>query len=176
MQKTFESSSRWHAAKGGIIAGLIGGAVLSVFMLIMNLATAQDIWVGMKIAGEPFLGERAMQPGFDLGPVLVGVLSHFAVSLGWGLLFGVLFYGASRGATVALGAVWGVVVWLGMFYAVLPLVGLAELARAAPVGMAVFEHVLFGLAVGLGFLPFQRRRPRSLREAPPVIRHDPVIP
>lgn len=177
MQKTFESSNRWHAAKGGIIAGLIGGAVSSVFMTIMNLAKGQDIWIGMKIAGMPFLGERAMQPGFDLGPVLIGVLSHFAVSIGWGVLFGLLFYGASRGATLVGGALWGIVVWLGMYYVVLPIVGLAELARMAPVGMAVFEHVLFGLAVGLGFLPFQRRRTRrTLREAPPVIRQDPVIP
>lgn len=174
---TLESSNRWHAVKGGVVAGLIGGAVLSVFMTIMNLATGQDIWAGMKIAGMPFLGERALQPGFEPGPVMIGVLSHVAVSIGWGLLFGLLFHGASRGATIAGGALWGVLVWLSMYYVALPLVGLRELVRAAPIGMAVLEHVLFGLAVGLGFLPFQRHRPRrTLREAPPMIRHDPVIP
>ena len=175
---TLESSNRRRAVKGGIVAGLIGGAVLSVFMTIMNLASGQDIWVGMKIAGMPFLGERALQPGFDLGAVSVGVLSHVAVSMGWGLFFGLLFHGASRGATVVGGALWGIFVWLCMYYVVLPMVGLAELVQAAPIGMAVFEHVLFGLAVGLGFLPFQRRKPRrTLREAPPMVRrHHPVMP
>jgi hypothetical protein len=43
-----------------------------------------------------------------------------------------------------------------MYHVVLPLSGAGELVRNAPVGMSILEHVLFGLAVGLGFLPFQR--------------------
>lgn len=177
MTNTNESSNRTQAVKGGIVAGLIGGAVLSLFLIVMNLAAGQDIWAGVKIAGAPFLGERAMQPGFDLGPVLIGALSHLGISIGWGLLFGLLFHGAGRGATVVGGVLWGILVWLSMYYVVLPLVGLAGIVRAAPMSVAVLEHVIFGIAVGVGFLPFQRRGPRRmLREASPVIRHDPVIP
>jgi hypothetical protein len=158
--RTREDNGR--AAAGGIVAGAIGGTVLSLIMLVLNHAQGYDIWAGMKGAGMPFLGEQATLPGFDLHAVVVGVSCHFAVSIVWGLLFGLLFYGFGKGATVALGAMWGVVVWVGMYYVVLPLVGLAEVARSVPVPLAIINHVAFGLVVGLGFLPFQRmleRRP-----------------
>jgi len=91
-----------HALKGGVIAGIIGGVAMSIFMMGMNAAKGQDIWMGAKMPALRFLGDRAMEPGFDAGPVLLGMISHF--------------------------------------------------------GVAIFEHVLFGLAVGLGFLRFQRAR------------------
>jgi len=172
MEATTRPIGRGHAAKGGIVAGVIGGIVLSVLMLVMSVSQRQDVWRGAKMAGMPFLGERAAQPGFDLGAVLVGLLSHFAVSIAWGVLFGLIFFGWSKGLTVLMGAFWGIVVWLGMFYVVLPIVGLSNVARMMPVGVAVFEHVLFGLAVGFGFLPFQRER----RIRPPVERPVPVTP
>jgi hypothetical protein len=126
-------------------------------MMAMNLINGQDVWAGVKFAGLPFLGEAAMRPGFEAWPVLVGALRHFAVSAVWGALFGWLVFGRSRLATIALGAAWGIVVWLGMYYLVLPLVGAGWVAQMVPVSMAIFEHVLFGLAVA--FLPFQ---PQSL--------------
>jgi hypothetical protein len=134
--------------------------------------TCLTVWSGMKFAALPFLGERVMQPGFELGPVLLGVLCHFAVSVGWGILFGLIFYGVAKGATVAWGALWGVVVWLGMFYVVLPIVGAGQVAKMMPVPLALFEHVLFGLAVGLGFLPYQVPRgiPLEVRRPAPASR------
>src|SRR5438874_12854430 len=102
------------AIKGGVIAGIVGGVVISIYMAVMGAIAGRDVWQGAKGSGAPFLGERAMQPGFDGTAVLVGVLSHFAVSIIWGALFAVLFYGLSRAATVAAGFLWGFVVWIGM--------------------------------------------------------------
>jgi hypothetical protein len=153
------SGTSWQRGLwGGVVAGIIAGAVLSAVMAIMNVAQGNDVWAGMKFAGTPFLGERAALSGFDAGAVLVGLLCHFAVSIGWAALFGVLVHGLGRGATVGLGAMYGIVVWLGMFYVVLPIVGMPEVAETMPVGMAVVEHVFFGIVVALAFLPFQRRR------------------
>jgi hypothetical protein len=151
-----------HAAKGGIIAGLAAGVVSTLIGLIATLSNGGDAWMALKGAGAPFLGARAMAPGFDAGAVLVGLLCHYLVSAGWGLLFGLLFYGFSRAATLGLGALWGIVVWLGMYYVVLPLVGLGEMARSVPVGMAIVSHVIFGLALAAAFLPFQRHVERPL--------------
>jgi hypothetical protein len=146
--------------RGGTIAGVIGGAVLAAFMLLVNAAQGQNVWVGTKVAAYPFLRDRVMAPGFDFGPVLLGLISHFVVSAAWGLLFALVAYGMSRRGTVAFGALWGLVVWIGMFYVVLPLVGAGALVRGAPVGLAIVEHVIFGLAVGIGFLPYQAAAPR----------------
>jgi hypothetical protein len=110
----------------------------------------------MKGAAIPLLGERAMAPGFDGTAVLLGLVIHFAISAAWGIVFGLLFQGLSRGATIGAGFAWGFVVWLVMYYLVLPLAGMSEMARSTPIGMAIVSHVLFGLSVALGFLPFQR--------------------
>jgi hypothetical protein len=159
------NQGRKHALRGGVVAGVIGGAVIAIVMVVAALAKGQDIWIGMKGAAAPFSGERAMRPGFDLGAVSLGVLSHFAVSIVWGVLFAAIFYGLTRGVTVAAGALWGIVVWLGMFYIVLPIVGLSQMAKEEPIGMAIISHVIFGLAVAVGFLPFQHTRRHTV---PPV--------
>lgn len=44
------------------------------------------------------------------------------------------------------------------FSVALPVVGAGAVVKMMPVGIAIFEHVLFGLAVGIGFLRFQRAR------------------
>ena len=40
---------------------------------------------------------------------------------------------------------------------VLPIIGLGQIPTSMPVGQAIFEHVLFGIATAVAFLPFQRR-------------------
>lgn len=150
---------RMRAVTGGVVAGLVGGAVLAIILVIKNLATGQDGWLVTKFAALPFVGlERVTHPGFDAGPVILGVLSHFAVSVFWGALFGGVFYGLGKGATVFAGAIWGVIVWLGMYHVVLPLIGAGEIARSVPVAAALLEHIAFGLTIGLAFLPYQRPR------------------
>ena len=157
-----------RAAKGGLIAGLVGGLVLSVFMAVMNLIRGHDVWGGMKFAGVPVLGERALQPGFDGLAVAVGVFDHFAVSAVWGVLFGILFYGLSRNATYVAGIVWGIVVWIAMLYVVLPVLGFPA-GGTMPVAMSAFTHILFGVVTAAAFLPYQR-------ELPPMSRHPRTAP
>jgi hypothetical protein len=141
---------------GGAAAGAVAGLVLAAFLTVMNLTHGKDLWVALKGAALPFLGARAAQPGFDALAVCLGVVCHFAVSIGWGILFGVIVYGLSRNLTPVAGAVWGIVVWLGMYYVVLPAVGAGEVTRATPVSNAIVTHLLFGISLALGFLPYQR--------------------
>jgi uncharacterized membrane protein YagU involved in acid resistance len=155
------NQGRGHALGGGVVAGLVGGAALALVMLIAALIQGHDIWIGMKGAAAPFLHERAMQPGFDATAVALGVVCHFAVSIVWGVLFAAVWYGLSRGVTIGAGAVWGIVVWLAMYYVVLPVAGLSQMAHETPVGMAILSHLIFGLVVAVSFLPYQRTRPRA---------------
>lgn len=161
-----------RAAGGGVVAGIVGGIVLSVLLAGMTLASGGELWPVLKFAGAPFLGERSFAPDFDPFAITVGFASHFAVSMGWGALFGLLFFGLDRMLTLLLGAVWGVVVWLGMHYAVMPMVGLGVGSGEGTVGVTVLMHVIFGVAVAVGFLPFQVPR---IRQHPPRIRQ-PVAP
>ncbi|HEU4728543.1 MAG TPA: DUF6789 family protein [Kofleriaceae bacterium] len=156
---------RAHALGGGVVAGVIGGIVIALVMLVAAQLKEQDLWPSLKGAAAPFLGERAMQPGFDGRAVALGVVCHFAVSIVWGVLFAAIFYGLSRGATVAAGVLWGIIVWLGMFYLVLPIAGLSRMASGEPITMAILSHVIFGLAVAIGFLPYQHPHAHA---APPT--------
>jgi len=75
----------------------------------------------------------------------------------WGMLFAWLAAGLSRALTLGLGLLWGLIVWGAMFSLVLPLVGAERIRQMVPVGVAGSAHLLFGLAMAVGFLPFQPR-------------------
>jgi hypothetical protein len=152
--------SRGPGIRGGAIAGVAAGLLAGVCLVVSSALNGQAVWIPPKLASAPFFGERSLHPDFDALPLLVGLATHFAVCAAWGALFGAIFYGATRGATVALGALWGLVVWLAMHYGVLPLLGVANLLAIVPVGVSLIGHVLFGITLGVAFLPFQRvRRP-----------------
>ncbi len=146
-----------RALEGGLAAGAIAGAALAVFMTVMCAIKGIDIWSNVfKGAAAPFIGEAAKAPGFEVGPVLLGAACHFAISMLWGAAFGLLVYGLSKPMTMLASLAYGALVWLGMYYVVLPLVGLGAMVKGAPIATAVVYHEIFGLALGAAFLPFQR--------------------
>jgi hypothetical protein len=150
------------ALLGGVIAGAAAGIVLLVFGAITSIASGRDLLLGMKFPSAWLLGERAMRPGFDFIALYVGFGTHFAVSIAWAVVFALLFYGLSHPLTLAAGLVWGVVCWVTMFYVVLPVAGLGDAARSAPIPGIVIQHLIYGLSVALAFLPFQRELPRGV--------------
>lgn len=141
---------------GGAIAGLAGGFAISVTMAAHALINGLDVWPSFKAAALPFLGPRVFEPGFDFFDVVAGASTHFLISMTWGVVFAVIAFGLSRVATLIAAAAWSLVVWFGMYWVALPLLGYADVARAVPVNIALFEHFVFGIAMGLVFLPFQR--------------------
>lgn len=146
---------------GALVAGILGGLALAVFMALINIASGHDLWLVMKGPAAPFIGARATVPGFDGWAIGLGLVCHFGVSIAWAIPFVLLVDGLTRSATVIGGIFWGVLVWVAMFYIVLPIIGLWRIARGAPVGIAILEHVTYGVFLGLGYLPFQRTRPRK---------------
>jgi len=141
-----------RALTRGAMAGIAAGVVLTLMMTLMSATGGKDIWYGMKGAAAPFFGDRAMQPGFDVLPVVIGLVSHFAISAGWGALFGVLVEGWNRSLIMIAGGLWGLVVWIGMYYVVLPIVGLSSMQNDAPVGRAIAFHLIFSVAMTAAYL------------------------
>lgn len=151
------SIRRRSRSMGGVIAGVLGGAAMWGLVLIVNAIRGAELWPVIKASGYIFTGSRAFNPVFDAAPVLIGVVSHFAVAIIWGLWFALLFYGFSKGATLVFGLLWGLVAWATMIYIAMPIVGLGTVAAGIPTGFAVLQYLVFGLFVAIGFLPFQRR-------------------
>jgi hypothetical protein len=143
-----------HAVTRGAVAGLAAGIFLTIMMTVMSAAKGKDVWYGIKGAAAPFLGESAMQPGFDLPAVALGLVTHLVISAGWAALFALLFYGAGRLVTIAVGILWGFVVWIGMYYAVLPVVGLSSMQHDAPPARAIAFHLLFSGAMTAAYFAY----------------------
>ncbi len=172
------SKDRLRALRGGVVAGLVGGIALWAWNAFWNVTQQGVFWPTFKGAAAPFLSsERIMSPGFDAGAVVLGAVLHLLISALWGVGFALFFYGISRALTVLAGLFWGLIVWLTMYYVLLPMVGLSPMVRATPVWMAILTHLVFGLVVGLAFLPFQRSYPRihAPQRAVPAPR-EPVTP
>ena len=141
----------------GVVGGIVAGTVLAVAMMALNYVHGQDVWSALKFAALPFIGDRALQPGFDALAVVSGVISHFAVSIAWGILFGILAFGLPERWTMLAGAVHGVLVWAVMHGGVVPLL-LARPVRVEPVSIAL--HVAFGLVLATALISFHGQRLR----------------
>jgi hypothetical protein len=157
------------ALRGGVAAGLVAGVFMSVFLAVMNAILGRDVLQGLKFAGVPLLGRRALEPGFDHVAIVVGVFDHLMVSIFWAVLFALLFHGLGKGLTLLAGAFWGLVVWIVMLYVALPLLGFPAGGRGS-VAMAIVEHVLFGVVLAAAFLPYQREIPSFRRHRPAPLR------
>lgn len=145
-----------RALAGGTLAGLAAGGFLTLFMTVVSAARDKDVWYGIKGAAAPFLGAPALRPGFEAWPVTVGLFTHLLISIGWGVLFAMLAYGFTRAGIIASGLAWGVVVWLVMYYVVLPLAGLSWMRNDAPVARAVAFHLVYSGALTAALLLYAR--------------------
>src|SRR5262245_38087588 len=141
--------------RGGVVAGIVGGIVIALWTTSVGAALGEDLWVATKTAAYPILGLRVQLPGFDGTAVVLGVVCHFAVSLVWGVLFALVALGLSRPATIWAGALWGLLVWIGTAYVVLPLTAVGIITHTTPIARAIGEYLVFGLAVGATFAPYQ---------------------
>ncbi|WP_254821021.1 histidine kinase [Haloglomus halophilum] len=97
--------------KGGVVAGVVGGAVMAAVMLMMNPAPIE--------VAIPSLYGLAPPPNGAAG--LVVHLSHGAVlGVAFAGLVGVADIGDSRGTLLGAGVVWGVVTWVVLAALVMP--------------------------------------------------------
>jgi hypothetical protein len=141
---------------GGIFAGVVGAAAMVAVVAVISVLHDHDVWASLKAAAAPLLGPRATQPGLDTFALLTAFVIHVAVAVGWGVLFAAFLDGQPRLTTALAGPVFGLIVWIAMFYLVLPIFGLGAMARHTPPVSSMIEHAFFGLGVAAGFMPFQR--------------------
>ncbi|MCL4545981.1 MAG: hypothetical protein M1118_15545 [Chloroflexi bacterium] len=139
--------SYWKLALIGVIAGLIGGAVMWVLMTLVCAIVGPSLWAFPKWVADAVYGDSWL--GFDLQEVLTGTLIHLAVAASLGLLFSVIlvpFLPELRFMLIA-GLVWGLIAWV-----VLTLIALngvdPVMAQEVPNVAWFLMHIIFGLIVG----------------------------
>ena len=141
---------------GGAIAGLDGGVAMSLVGALLSASMGQDIWHESKRIAAIVYGPAALAvSGFDPGPVLVGSLIHLLVSAVLGAIFGIvtrrwLHLTSDFGTPVMAGLVYGLLIWMVAYFAVLPLLNPALLEVYTPA--FIIQHVTFGVVLGLVYM------------------------
>jgi hypothetical protein len=149
MPSPYQESANFF--KRAAIAGTLGGAVMAMVAVAFALARGTDVSLPLKMASSLFYLERALEPGFDAGPVAVGIVTHLGVSIAWATIFGFLAYRLSRAATLLVGPLCGLVAGAVTSFVAFPLLGLTRLRLDMPLGPSVVQYLVFGLFIALGF-------------------------
>lgn len=137
-----------------VIRVAIGVDVLLVVLYITGAWNARatqiarrEVWVSLKVAAYPLVGNRVFRAGFDPPIVSLAVLNVFGFSLCLGVLFAFLSDGKSRLTTILLGLVFGTAT------------SVFDLAFVNPAPATALEALPSGFAMALALLWYQRRFP-----------------
>jgi hypothetical protein len=125
--------------RAGIRAGVVAGVLSGVPSTIHALATGRSPLESVAAAGTLLAPEDAPRPRL----VATGMITHSAISVGWGAVLGLLL---PRRAPVLGGAIAGLAIAaldLGVIGGRFPRI------RALPTLPQVADHVAYGLIVGL---------------------------
>ncbi len=138
------------AIAAGALAGLLGGVVMALAMMIRADAIGTGFWLPMRSIAATWYGVDALIAG--AGAVAIGIATHLAVSAGWGALFG-FASGEERstGVSFLIGVAYALGIWGVMTYLALPWFNGTFEARLAlqPFWFWFGLHLLFGGTLGI---------------------------
>jgi cytochrome c oxidase cbb3-type subunit 2 len=140
----------------GIIIGILGSVTSFLFNVVGSIFVNQDPLRFLRVYGTVFLGARALTTD-DLNFFMLVAVVHFSVGAAAGAVFHVLvnrFIPTRSALQIALGAVYGLVMWMVNFYVVIAwlqprLVGEAYVLALMPAWVAALTHVVYGLTLGI---------------------------
>ncbi len=142
-----------------VVAGLVAGLVfLVVEMALVPTVGDGAMWGPPRMMGAIALGEGVLPPPatFDAAIVAVGMIVHFALSAVLGVIFALLAARLSlgRGALVALGALFGLAVYLVNFYGLTAIFPWFAMARN---WITILAHLIFGAVLASWLVRGDRR-------------------
>jgi len=144
----------WKAALG---SGLLAGSVfLALEMLMVPVFGGGSPWGPPRMMAAILLGKGVLPPPatFDPGIVLVAMVLHLVLSVGYAGLLALLISRLSKGATLTIGAVGGLVLYLVNFYGFTAVFPWFAMARNP---ITIFTHIVFGLLAAWGYLALVKR-------------------
>jgi len=151
----------------GLMIGVLGSLASFAMNVVGSILVAQDPLLFLRVYGTVFLGVDALRTQ-DLSFFMLVAVVHFSVGAVAGAVFHVLvnFFCPDRaGLQIALGAVYGLLLWLLNFYVVIDwlqtsLYGEAYVLRLMPAWVAALTHLIYGVTLGVAqplgrFVPYR---------------------
>ena len=147
--------------RAGALAGLAAGVAMSfIMMALTTFMMNMGPWAAPKMAWSLVTGPEVIRPGFEMGPVMGGMVVHLGLSTMFGLVFAWLASVVPLG-DVALGMLYG----FGLYVTNLVLVpkllpgwaGHMYPPNAMMHVISALEHAFFGLVVGWAYHAWRKR-------------------
>lgn len=156
-------SHRLEARQPDWVAGAVSGFVAGAILMVLEL-----FWSTFFLDGNPWatshkiaaivMGRDALQTtGFNLGVVAMALVNHYVLGILFGLVLAVIIaafhFDSSSGMALAVGALFGAVLYLFNFY----VMANAFAWFADMRGWATFvAHLIFGMAAALMYRKLER--------------------
>lgn len=140
-------------------AGVVGGVVFLIMeMMLVWLAMGESPWAPPRMMAAMVMGQGVLPPPatFDFAIVMVAMLVHFVLSVGYGLLLGWIVHRMDMGMALLTGALFGLVaVYLVNFHLIAPAV--FPWFTMAQNWVSVLSHVVFGLVIAAVYVAYRDR-------------------
>ncbi|MCG3117737.1 MAG: DUF1440 domain-containing protein [Candidatus Manganitrophus sp. SA1] len=136
-----------EAVYAGVFAGIFAGVAMSMVAMTFAMMVGQGIWEVPKMIAVTILDRAWLdRSGFQVTPLLVGMMIHFSTAIAFGIIFAILGGRLSEGRAVCLGTVYGLGIWLLMQFILLPIVN--PMMAGRPYLLSGIEHAVFGVVLG----------------------------
>ncbi len=158
IQQTATSPERvaWRAA---IVAGLIAGVIFLMMEMILLVVVGESPWGPPRMMAAMVMGEAVLPPPatFDVTIMMVAMVVHLMLSIALAVAFAwaLSLWRLSVGAALALGAVFGLLIYLVNFYPVAAI--LFPWFAMARNWITISSHVVFGAVLAWAYLALARR-------------------
>jgi hypothetical protein len=146
----------WPAAA---VAGLCAGAILMVLELLWSaMVTGTSPWATSQMIAALVMGPKALQEaGFGAGVVAVALVTHYLLGIVFAVVLAIIVapfqFDSSAPAALLAGAVFGVLLYVFNFYAMVRFFPWFAEMRGAT---AVAAHLIFGVAAALIYWKLER--------------------
>lgn len=153
MRTTTETTTSRKAIdwKAAVWAGLLAGLVFMMLEMIMvPVFLDGSPWGPPRMIAAIAMGNGVLPPPatFDLGILMVAVLVHFALSVAFAVPLAFVVQRMGMGAALAVGAVFGIVLYFVNFYGFTALFPWFAMARN---WVSIFAHAVFGLVAAWAY-------------------------
>lgn len=144
----------------GVVGGAAGGLLMAMWSMIVIAVTGTGFWTPINLIAHTAFPSAPLGGVFSAPALVIGLAIHFAVAIGFGVVFAALMTPArgwrpTTATSAGSGLVYGVVIWLVMHFAVWPA---ADAVAASAFSLWVFAvaHLIYGLTLGLVVGPVTR--------------------
>jgi hypothetical protein len=156
----------WSSA---IWAGVIAGAIFMTLEMILVPAFGMGgPWGPPRMIAAIVLGQEVLPPPetFDLGVAIVAMLVHFALSIAYAIVLGLLVHRSTTATSTLIGAGYGLALYLINFYLFTVAFPWFAMARN---GVSIFAHLVFGAVAAAAYKVLQHRHERRVPVGRPTV-------